>query len=170
MVKYLKDGSIHAAPTVTRPVKAKAHMSPPDIMLVSALLNMRYSGPLKRELPPGARHAIKPGGTFTDETRLFITDFQHSSSQLHADGNISPLPIGRTDDELFKYTIFNLYNDVRALSAFQGDIDAENTVLNALKSLPHLHNLDAMVLDLPSISPESAGAGGLGIESFPGSP
>jgi hypothetical protein len=169
MVKYLKDGSLHAAPTVTQPVRAKANMSPPDVMLVSALLNMRYSGPLKRELPAGVRHAIKPSGTFTDQTRLFIADFQQSSSQLHIDGKISPLPLGRTDDELLKYTIFNLYNDVRALTAFQGDTDAENTVLNALKSLPHLHNLDATVLDLPPVSPESGGAAGPGVESFPSS-
>jgi hypothetical protein len=161
VVKYWTNGEIHFAPTVTRPVKAKAHTSPADVMLVSALLNMRYSGPRARHLPPGALHVIKPSGTYSAQTHLFIMDFQRSSSLLRPDGNVSPLPIGHTDDQLFPYTIFALYHDVWTLAADQGDANAEDTVLQSLKSLPHLHNLDAAIAELPPAGSESRAGSGI---------
>jgi hypothetical protein len=131
-------------------------------MLVSALLNMRYTGPWKRDLPPGARHVIKPSAAFTAQTSLFITDFQKGSREpflLKPSGSVSPLPIGKTREHLRSYTIFALYNDLVLLSASMGDPDPKDTLLTRLKLLPHLHNLDSMFQEDRPLAPSETGPG-----------
>jgi hypothetical protein len=142
MVRYNSDEGDRLAPTVSSHVNAKAHTSPADVMLVSALLHMYYR--VDKPLPPGARYLIKPSGTFTDQTKLFITGYQRRNSALHPDGNVSVLPIGHTYEQLFNYTIFHVYSMVVDFTA--GDAD---TVLQALKTYPHLHDLDKMVQGSP---------------------
>jgi hypothetical protein len=155
MVKYWTSEGDRLTPTVSSPVSAQAHTSPADVMLVSGLLNMYYG--MIQVLPPGARHLIKPSGAFTAETKVFILDFQSRLSRLRADGRVSVVPIGHNETQLQSYTMFNLFRLVARLTSWD---DGDDMVLEALKTMPHLQNLDSMIQGAPlPPAPSEEGSG-----------
>jgi hypothetical protein len=141
MVRYWTIVGDRFAPTVSKPVNAKSH-SPADVTLVTALLHLNYSGSKGLPLPPGARGIIKPSGTFTSQTSLFITAFQMISFR-RADGTVSALPAWKSGYTPDNFVMFRLYSDALSYTT-GGDPDS---LLTYLKNQPNLHNLDSMVQD-----------------------
>lgn len=160
MVRYSTDDGDRLAPSVTFRVKAKTRNVPDDMMLVSALLNMRYSGTFGLRLPPGVRRVIKPSTAYTDETSLFTKDFQRFV-KIRSDGIVSPLPLGHSAGLLGHYTVWRLYMEMVWVATSMGDSDAEQTILSVLKSRPVLSGIDR---DNPTVGPEVVHGGNPTVE------
>jgi len=147
LVRYITQEGDRFAPSVSRTVPSK-HNAPDDVMLVSALLYMRYTGPMRIPLPRGASHVLDFSPKYTAQTHLFVTDFQKYKG-LRPSG-ISQLPVYQTDGLMKGYTMFLLYDDiVSLLGAVRHDPDPWNTILQKLKSLPGLNGLDSLVYGEP---------------------
>jgi hypothetical protein len=95
MVRYLDyDDVEQLAPSVTHKVGRNQRNAFDDVRLVSTMLHMLYQD---RPLPRGARSVIKSSDSFTDQTDLFIRDFQ-KICHMRADGIVSVLPLGSKRD------------------------------------------------------------------------
>jgi len=94
LVRYKTNDGDRFAPSVSRTVPAKRN-APDDVMLVCALLYMRYTGPMRIPLPRGASHVLDLSPKYTAQTHLFVTDFQKYSG-IRPSG-ISQLPVNLTD-------------------------------------------------------------------------
>ena len=108
MVRYLDyvSGLEQLTPSVTHRVGRNQRNLFDDVRLVSTMLNMMYQ---KKPLPRSARGLLKSSDSFTDQTDLFIRDFQKTTLHTRPDGIVSVLPVGSTSDILEDYTAYKLY-------------------------------------------------------------
>jgi hypothetical protein len=135
MVRYLDSDDLEQlAPSVTHRVGQNQKNAFDDVRLISTLLHMLYQN---WPLPRGAVGVIKSSDSFTDQTDLFIRDFQKIDRHMRADGIVSVLPLGSTWDVVAHYMTFKLYQFL--------DIRIPGLVIAALEAEPHLGRLGSTI-------------------------
>lgn len=139
MVRYLDSDDLEQlAPSVTHRVGRNQKNAFDDVRLISTLLHMLYQS---QPLPRGARGVVKSSDSFTDQTDLFIRDFQKIAWHMRADGIVSVLPLGSTTEVLVNYMTFKLYQFL--------DLRTPGLVIAALEAEPHLAGLGSKIYGEP---------------------
>ena len=141
-------------PTGTHSVGPKKGNLHDDVMLVSTLLYYAYDsvfGGLK--LPKGVKRNIQPSATFSNETSIFIRDFQ-TGRYGKVDGIISAVPSHLTFETAVRdYAIANLFEFLLRHWRAAGGAAA---LVEFLAKKPFLSHLGSRIEQGPGPAPGAA--------------